>query len=273
MQQGVDVPDCRLQAALASLAQADPEAITKMIKDNHDGTYTVTFPGDKDHPQTISAPTDWERSTFSKGGNDGQWALIIDKAYRQKIGQPFGPYGAAPDIEGLLTGQEHSFLYMDPDGLCNPLFRGFDWLASKLGAQSVCANNTPDIPLPQLVERNNDGAIFEDPAKVGEILQDALKNHMLITTGFKAEETKAADKVNYGTDKNGDHVEIESGHAYTVTAYDPVKQTVTLRNPWGTNIDARFPILEGDGYVTMPVDQFRRMILGLQVERTSRSPK
>ncbi len=51
---------------LAAVAQMTPEIIKKMIVDNKDGTYTVTFPGNKDEPITISAPTETERGSLQR---------------------------------------------------------------------------------------------------------------------------------------------------------------------------------------------------------------
>ncbi|HEY9791150.1 MAG TPA: hypothetical protein V6D22_12160 [Candidatus Obscuribacterales bacterium] len=38
------IADCYFESTLASLAQQRPEAIKSMVKDNHDGTFTVNFP-------------------------------------------------------------------------------------------------------------------------------------------------------------------------------------------------------------------------------------
>ncbi|MBX9724627.1 MAG: hypothetical protein K2X81_24695, partial [Candidatus Obscuribacterales bacterium] len=51
------IGDCVFEAVLSSMAQSRPALIKEMIKDNDDGTYTVTFPGASDKPVTVSAPT------------------------------------------------------------------------------------------------------------------------------------------------------------------------------------------------------------------------
>ncbi len=113
------VGDCFFEASLASVAQKHPELIQKMIKDNGDGTYTVTFPGDPTHPVTVKAPTDAERGLYNGGSEHGSWASVLEKAYgqylveHQKVGVDGKPVQEAMDDGGrdkdvlkLLTGKE-----------------------------------------------------------------------------------------------------------------------------------------------------------------------
>ncbi len=113
------VGDCFFEASLASVAQKHPEMIQKMIKDNHDGTYTVTFPGDPTHPVTVKAPTDAERGLYNGGSENGAWASVLEKAYgqylveHQKVGVDGKPVQEAMDDGGkdkdvlkLLTGKD-----------------------------------------------------------------------------------------------------------------------------------------------------------------------
>lgn len=74
------IGDCYFVSALSSLAKNNPQAIKDMIKDNENGTYTVTFPADPTHPVTIDAPTDAELSLYASG-NKGIWPSVIEKAY------------------------------------------------------------------------------------------------------------------------------------------------------------------------------------------------
>jgi len=78
--QGV-LGDCYFMASLAAVAHNYPEIIKNMIRDNPDGTYTVTFPGAKDEPITIDPPTESERGLFAGAADHGKWAPIIEKAY------------------------------------------------------------------------------------------------------------------------------------------------------------------------------------------------
>jgi hypothetical protein len=82
------VNDCYVFAAMSAIASSDPERIKHMIKDNGNGTYTVTFKGIgffSSDTQTVSAD-------FAKGkhGNvaarHALWPLIVEKAYAQEKG-------------------------------------------------------------------------------------------------------------------------------------------------------------------------------------------
>ena len=80
IQQG-SLGDCVLESSLVSLAAKHPEKIKEMIKDNKNGTYTVTFaPG---HAFTVSAPTNGELAVANRSGQNGMWPIIIEKAYSQ----------------------------------------------------------------------------------------------------------------------------------------------------------------------------------------------
>ncbi|HEY9868005.1 MAG TPA: hypothetical protein V6D08_02255, partial [Candidatus Obscuribacterales bacterium] len=47
------IGDCWLMGSIAAVADTMPHLIEKMIKENPDGTFTVTFPGRPDKPQTV----------------------------------------------------------------------------------------------------------------------------------------------------------------------------------------------------------------------------
>lgn len=66
------IGDCYFLAGLASLAEKRPQDIKKMIKDNGDNTYTVTFPGVRNGTVTIDKP---------KSARGALWASVIENAY------------------------------------------------------------------------------------------------------------------------------------------------------------------------------------------------
>lgn len=81
------IGDCYFEAAVASVAQSNPESIRQMIRDNGNGTYTVTFPGDRQHPVTVNAPTEAEMGVFQGASTSGTWPSVLEKAfgeYRQQ---------------------------------------------------------------------------------------------------------------------------------------------------------------------------------------------
>lgn len=72
---------CYFLAAMVAKANQDPDFIKDMIKDNGDGTFTVTFPGRK--AVTVSRPTDAELAMAANSGQNGIWASVLEKAWGQ----------------------------------------------------------------------------------------------------------------------------------------------------------------------------------------------
>jgi len=75
------VGDCFFMSATLSLASKNPQAIRDMIKDNQDGTYTVTFPGAPDRPVTVKKPTAAETAIYGASTEHGTWPAVLEKAF------------------------------------------------------------------------------------------------------------------------------------------------------------------------------------------------
>jgi hypothetical protein len=73
------VGNCHFIAAMSSLADQRPGDIEEMITDNLDGSYTVTFPNES--PVKVEGPTVAELAQFARGGSNGIWAPVMEKAY------------------------------------------------------------------------------------------------------------------------------------------------------------------------------------------------
>jgi len=137
-------------------------------------------------------------------------------------------------------------------------------------------------PLAWQVETSAKGAIAAMPADTGKYLQEALNNHMIVNTFVDPDKLKAAKMTGvasatgvvsgdqYATDAQGRRLALLDKHAYSVMSYDAARQTVTLRNPWGKNYDDGGKLV-GDGYLTVPMAQFKRMFPAMDVELTGRS--
>lgn len=105
------VNDCFLFAAMAAIVNSNPQRIVDMIRDNGNGTYTVTFKGIgffSSAEQTVSADF-----TIGQHGNVTRalWPLIIEKAYAQQKGglEALGKGGNAGNAlnEMLDEGPSH----------------------------------------------------------------------------------------------------------------------------------------------------------------------
>ncbi|HEY9716256.1 MAG TPA: C2 family cysteine protease [Trichormus sp.] len=88
-----DIGDCFFLSSIAAMAKSDPEKIHEMIK-SAKGGYTVTFPGDKDHPVFVSAPTEMEQGLGNSPSQYGAWAGVLEKAY----GKYLQEHGGKSDI-------------------------------------------------------------------------------------------------------------------------------------------------------------------------------
>jgi len=75
---------CYFVSPAASLAEANPDQLRRMITNNGDGTYSVTFPGDAANTYTVNEPNQAEQKLFTHGA---QWIEILEKAQRLRSGK------------------------------------------------------------------------------------------------------------------------------------------------------------------------------------------
>lgn len=112
--------DCYFVNALASLAETDPQAIVNMIKDNGDGTYTVTFHDPSNNMKEVQIAVDnslpvapveaysdfnGNIQTYKPYGADvqgGLWVAIVEKAYAAWTGSYVSISNSVNDI--ILPG-------------------------------------------------------------------------------------------------------------------------------------------------------------------------
>lgn len=105
VKQGDGVGDCYFMSAVAAVAGQRPQDIQNMIKENDNGTLTVTFPGAKDEPITIERPTSAEMGLYAKGTEHGIWPAVLEKAFGQYTEQHFWRRNVR-EIAGGNTVQE-----------------------------------------------------------------------------------------------------------------------------------------------------------------------
>lgn len=125
-----DVGDCYFLAVLAAIARLRPEFIKGMVKDNGDGTYTVTFHthqglsglfGSRSNQSVTVDGTFWtdgsgnptyaKKGDTSAGGNPELWVMVIEKAWAQLN----GGYG---NITGSkLGGEQGAVTGKDPQNI------------------------------------------------------------------------------------------------------------------------------------------------------------
>lgn len=99
--------DCYLLAALAALAENHPEVIRRNIRDNGDGTFTVTFYDAQGRPIQVTVNAEISGTgAFTENGE--LWVALYEKAYAQLLesdygGDFWGGWGAEDLVH--LTGE------------------------------------------------------------------------------------------------------------------------------------------------------------------------
>jgi hypothetical protein len=228
------IGDCFLAAALAAVASADRSAIEKALKDNGDGTFTVTFyevgwTGEKKtHQETVDAdlPFNLDMPAYAKSTEmvDGKahmelWPSILEKAYAQWKGSydAIGHGGVSGDVMTALTGKSSR----------------------------------------QTSTSGNGDALWEKMKK-------ATEEHKPMTAG-----SGGKDDERYKDPKAG----VYGWHAYTILGVEEKKEgdkttkMVTLRNPWGkrrrdtdaTAVGEYDKNIKDKGVFTLTYDEFRKL--------------
>jgi hypothetical protein len=108
-----DLGDCWFLAGLGAITLSDPEFIKHQIRDNGDGTYTVTFykrTGDGEFaPEQVTVDGDFPvdgdgNAVYDHPAGDETWAMIYEKAFAQWK-------GGYDDIEGGWGDQSMEAIY------------------------------------------------------------------------------------------------------------------------------------------------------------------
>ncbi len=192
--------DCFFMSSMGAIAREHPEFIEKMIHDNGDGTYTVTFYDphcatplgpcfytehkvtvDNNFPENLADPMD-----ATPGGTQEAWTLILEKAYKQ-------------------WQKEHGW---DPAvNIPSPS------IAMSVMTGKDCTNN-----LSEMMTMDN--------------LYRKFQNGDAITAGSSGDFVPNRPP-EYFEPHPPDPAILTEGHVYFVTGVDPVANTVTVQNPWG----------------------------------------
>jgi hypothetical protein len=112
---------CWFAATVTSLANTRPQDIVNMIRDNNNGTYTVTFPGQR--PVTVDAPSytfPYNPYLASLGHSNGIWLPVLVKAYEATYGTFAGNLCRASEPRAFirqLTGLDATKLSVNAPAL------------------------------------------------------------------------------------------------------------------------------------------------------------
>lgn len=185
--------DCYFMAALAAIAQRNPDAIRRMVKDNGDGTYTVTFHEGGEVVVDDQFPMQGGQVAYARPGDqdakDGKelWVMLIEKAWAKLKGGYEAIRGSkvrmkSEDAMEALTGHKTTTIYT----------------SSKDGATLL------------------------------KLLADAADKGLPMTAGVYTQERFDQETLQKMRSQG-----VHANHAYAVVSVDRAKGTVELYNPWG----------------------------------------
>lgn len=221
-----NIGDCYFEAVVAAFARSNPALLRDCIRDNKNGTYTVTFPGDKDWHITIQAPTEAELGLYNHGSSSGVWASVLEKAYGQyRNYQNWFNQAETPQAAADGGGQSNQVI---------ELFTGKSPTVKSVGETS--------------------------PAEMAKTIESAISSHKAIVAGIN----KDADWMVYfhiDTPTTGD--KFYKWHEYSITGFAPDGHgsgMVEIRNPWGGTKDTP------DGTIQIPLDKFMRNFSDITTE-------
>lgn len=139
VQQGA-LGNCYFPAAIAAIAQSAPSAIERMIRDNQDGTYTVTFHRKSErtgrfepvqvrvdghlYVRSSGVPLYGQSSGETRPDKMELWYPLIEKAYASMVGSydAIGSGGTAASVFEAVLGRESGSLGIG----WNPLDRAWE---------------------------------------------------------------------------------------------------------------------------------------------------
>ncbi|GMU61976.1 MAG: hypothetical protein AMXMBFR34_37390 [Myxococcaceae bacterium] len=221
------IGNCYFPAALAAVAAARPDVIEKMIKDNRDGTYTVTFNSASSYsagrPVEVKVDGDLYARSYggpiyggSLGGSTAPdkmelWFPLIEKAYAQWKGSydTIGNGGVAGQVMSEVMGKTYSY-------------------------ENLSGTNTD-----RLYER----------------IKKAAENNQPMAAGTYGTED-AAKYTNTG---------VYAHHAYSVVGAEEENgvKYVKLRNPWGQSehgYDGK-----NDGFFRIEISKFTELYRAIHI--------
>ncbi len=225
VQQG-QLGDCYFPAAMAALAKSNPDAITRMIKDNGDGSYTVTF-----------KEPEWD-SMDEPSGNYKDVAVKVDgDLYVRSSGDPL--YGAG----GADKGQKSMELWFPLIEKAYAQYKGsYDVVGSGGRASDVFAAVLGATP-------NATWTTGMSPAIIWDSIKAAV-DAKLPTAAGTYDDSEEARYTNTG---------VYADHAYSILGYEEKNgvKSVILRNPWGESEPAGNG--KNDGVFSLKLDQFMNL--------------
>jgi hypothetical protein len=231
--------DCFFEAALASLARSadGQQKIQNMIVAEGNGSFVVTFPGQPNSPITVTASDLGDYSTTSTT----QWANILETALL-KLDDAKPDPGPGQGINDCQSGN----------------------VKSLSDALQLLTGQKPGV---DAVSPSYSSYEYWYEQQVEQTLEKGLP--IITSSDPVPDDQGVADKTYHPYEpKPGSSWPIEGAHAFSILAYDPATQIITLRNPWGSDdqggaLKVKGQIVDGitddgNGEISMSFDTFMR---------------
>ena len=225
VQQG-QLGDCYFPAAVAAMAQANPDLIQKMVKANGDGTYTVTF-----------KERDW-----ATGRSKDVPVKIDGDFYARSYGGPlYGHSSNSPETSKM----EMWF------PLVEKAYAQWKGGTDKAGGYNVIGNG------------GSSADVFEDfTGAQGRSINAAGNADTVwktITASIDAKKPIAAGTHDDGGPVNYTNTGVYGDHAYSIMGYETAgtERYVVLRNPWGESEPAGNGA--NDGVFKLKLAEFQKL--------------
>lgn len=216
--------DCYVPSAFAAMAKADPNVIKNAIKDNGDGTYTVTF-----------KQRDWRSGSYQPVE-----VKVDGDLYSRSWGGPL--YGASAG-DRSTKGMEMWFPLMEK---AYAVWKGGSEGYNGIGNGGLSS----DIFEAVTGKRGVDTSInYGTPDHIFSAVKHAIDSHLPISAGT------------YGDDQEAKYTNtgVYADHSYSVVGYkeEGGVKYVQLRNPWGESEPAGDG--KNDGVFFLPLDKFMNL--------------
>lgn len=276
--------DCKFLSAVAALVASDTgrRKVMEMIRDNHNGTYTVSFVGVPE-PITVTAPTRQELFYSARTSNEngyyrfgnGIWLPVLEKAYGTYRNSHQTPDRALVRTikHGLLEGRLSPESQIPSFGAA---YGAFDEEACRvLTGHQMMILPTVSWELGEfgLGHSHASNRQLRSWAGRGSVVKEMqAEQHQLLSIAA------AQGRMIIATTEGGTNIQetgIRSHHAYAVLAYDPIRQVLTLRDPLGSSAEIEYKSgpgptdrLDGipDGQFQILLSEFNKTFSRLAVE-------
>lgn len=230
VQQG-ERPICYYLSALGGLAYHRPEDIKKLVVDNLNGTYTVTFPGlpKSKNKVTVDRPSEGDLGFYiHKGSNGAVWPAVMAKAIAKYWSN-----------NGIFR-----FFRSDSDAA--------NWGGSWESIEIITGHKTDFM----LIAVNTNDRIL------------SKLNTALMSKKIASSSTIGKGNLN---PKNKSELFLSKAHVLAILKVDLNQKTITLRDPYGANkyLDENGNIYKDrstDGIITLPVSEFRKYFTDISIE-------